>query len=228
MPLVMRKLGLIQFFSWFAFFTMWTMATPALTEHVFKASKPIATEYNLQVDDEALNYKEADKKYNQAADNVGATMGTYGLSSMAFALLFTLYTSRRTINRKYVHMASLIVGGLGFLLMYFASNSLHLHFCFALIGVAWGSILSLPYAMLSASIDSRKMGIFMGLFNMFIVFPQIIAALGGINFLYKNIFGEATINTMILAGTCLIIAGLTNFWIKNKKAIRYTPEELTN
>ena len=69
-----------------------------------------------------------------------------------------------------------------------------LNLCFALIGISWGSILSMPYAMLSSSIDPKKMGIYMGLFNMFIVIPQILAAVGGINFLYKNIFGDQIIN----------------------------------
>ena len=79
----------------------------------------------------------------------------------------------------------------------------------------------MPYAMLSSSINPDKMGVYMGLFNMFIVIPQIVAALGAINFLYKNLFGAATINTMVLAGACLILAGLCNFLITNPKAIKY-------
>ena len=221
MPLTMKKLGVVQFFSWFAFFTMWSMATPALTEHVFNSPKP-----NFELVDKAdfaqmASYKVADASFNNAADLVGSAMGTYGLSSMVFALLFVLITRRMSINRKYVHMGSLIVGGLGFILMYFSHSQNMLHVCFALIGISWGSILSLPYAMLSSSIDPKKMGIFMGLFNMFIVIPQIVAALGGINFLSNTVFGEATINTMLLAGSCLIIAGISNLLITNKKAIRY-------
>jgi maltose/moltooligosaccharide transporter len=221
MPLTMKKLGVVQFFSWFAFFTMWRMATPALTEHVFDSPKP-----NFELVDKAdfaqmASYKVADASFNNAADLVGSAMGTYGLSSMVFAFLFVLITRRMSINRKYVHMGSLIVGGLGFILMYFSHSQNMLHVCFALIGISWGSILSLPYAMLSSSIDPKKMGIFMGLFNMFIVIPQIVAALGGINFLSNTVFGEATINTMLLAGSCLIIAGISNLLITNKKAIRY-------
>jgi maltose/moltooligosaccharide transporter len=221
MPLTMKKLGVVQFFSWFAFFTMWSMATPALTEHVFDSPKP-----NFELVDKAnfvemASYKVADASFNNAADLVGSAMGTYGLSSMVFAFLFVLITRRMSINRKYVHMGSLIVGGLGFILMYFSHSQNMLHVCFALIGISWGSILSLPYAMLSSSIDPKKMGIFMGLFNMFIVIPQIVAALGGINFLSNTVFGEATINTMLLAGSCLIIAGISNLLITNKKAIRY-------
>jgi maltose/moltooligosaccharide transporter len=234
MPSTMKKLGLIQFFSWFAFFTMWSLSTPALTEHVYHSAKPDVKEFaKLDKEGEALkndkaetvflnqiaesDYKVKDKVYNDAADLVGSATGVYGLSSMAFALLLTFYTLKRKINRKYIHMASLILGGLGFIYMFFATPST-LMYSFILIGFSWGSILSMPYAMLSSSVNPDKMGMMMGLFNMFIVIPQIIAALGGINFLYKLI-GEAHINAMILAGISLIIAGLCNFLITDKNAI---------
>ena len=225
MPSTMKRLGVIQFFSWFAFFTMWSMATPALTEHVFHSPKPDSKLYDMSISVQGDEYKSLDAAYNHAADLVGSAMGYYGLSSMAFALLLTLYTSKRRINRKYVHMVSLILGGLGFLLMYQTHDAAMLKICFILIGISWGSILSMPYAMLSSSIDPKKMGIFMGLFNMFIVIPQIIASLGGVNFIYKNVFGPDIINTMILAGTSLILAGLSNFLITERKAITYTPGE---
>ncbi len=234
MPSTMKKLGLIQFFSWFAFFTMWSLSTPALTEHVFNAPKPDVKEF-AQLDNEGnalkndkeevvylniekeTDYKVKDKVYNDSADLVGSATGVYGLSSMAFALLLTFYTMKNKINRKYIHMASLILGGLGFIYMFFATPSTLLY-SFILIGFSWGSILSMPYAMLSSSVNPNKMGMMMGLFNMFIVIPQIIAALGGINYLYKLI-GEAHINAMILAGISLIIAGLCNFLITDKNAI---------
>ena len=90
---------------------------------------------------------------------------------------------------------------------------------FALIGIAWGSILSMPYAMLSSSVDESKMGITMGIFNMFIVIPQVIAALGAINYL-SSLLGDETINAMILAGISLLIASILNLTITNKNAIR--------
>jgi maltose/moltooligosaccharide transporter len=201
MPMVMIKLGVVQFFSWFAFFTMWSFATPALTEHVFGIT-----------DSSSL-------AYNDAANEVGSYMGTYGLSSMVVALLLVFITSKFPINRKYVHLISLVIGGLGFYSMVWVTEPWMLHISFIGIGVAWASILSMPYAMLSSAIDKNKMGVFMGLFNMFIVIPQIVAAVGGINFTYKLLFGDATINTMLLAGTSLIIAGLTNLIIKDKQAI---------
>ena len=119
-------------------------------------------------------------------------------------------------------MLSLFLGGLGFLLMNIVSPD-QLKYCFILIGIAWGSILSMPYAMLSSSVDPKKMGMFMGIFNMFIVIPQIIAALGGINFV-SNLLGEETINAMTVAGISLVIAGLSNLLITNKSAISYQEE----
>ncbi|WP_191858748.1 MFS transporter [Hanstruepera ponticola] len=224
MPLTMKKLGVIQFFSWFAFFTMWSLANPALTEHVFKTPAPIESSYDMTISAQADAFNIANTAFQESSNAVGSAMGVYGLSSMAFALLLTFYTSKRRINRKLVHMFSLMLGGLGFLLMYYTSPE-HLKYCFVLIGFAWGSILSMPYAMLSSSVDPKKMGVIMGIFNMFIVIPQIIAALGGINYV-SGLLGEESINAMTVAGISLIIAGLCNLLITNKNAITYQAEDL--
>jgi maltose/moltooligosaccharide transporter len=222
MPSTMKKLGVIQFFSWFAFFTMWSMANPALTEHVFNTPAPIEAAFNMADKVQAEAFKIANTKFQESSNSVGSAMGIYGLSSMVFALLLAFYTSKRTINRKYVHLFSLIIGGVGFLLMNYASPE-NLKYCFVLIGFAWGSILSMPYAMLSSSVDPKKMGVIMGIFNMFIVIPQIIAALGGINFV-SSLLGEETINAMTVAGISLVIAGFCNLLITNKNAITYQEE----
>jgi len=200
MPTVMKQLGLVQFFSWFAFFTMWSFATPAITEHVFGATDTSSAAYNT------------------AADRVGNYLGTYGLVSMFFALILSFVASKVKINRKLLHLVSLVAGGIGFISIYFVTEPWMLHISFALVGIAWASILSMPYAMLSGSVEPKKMGVYMGIFNMFIVIPQIVAALGGVNFLYKLLFGEAVINTMLLAGTLLIVAGLSNLLITDKRA----------
>jgi maltose/moltooligosaccharide transporter len=222
MPTTMKKLGVIQFFSWFAFFTMWSMANPALTEHIFNTPAPIEVAFNMADSAEAEAFRIANTSFQESSNSVGSAMGVYGLSSMLFALLLTFYTSKRNINRKYVHLFSLILGGVGFLLMNYASPE-SLKYCFVLIGFAWGSILSMPYAMLSSSVDPKKMGVIMGIFNMFIVIPQIIAALGGINFV-SSLLGEETINAMTVAGISLIIAGFCNLLITNKNAISYQEE----
>ncbi len=219
MSSTMKKLGVIQFFSWFAFFTMWSMATPALTATVFNAPAPNAKTYNMSIESQKMVFDVANKLYQTAADSVGSAMGLYGLSSMAFALLLTFYASSAKINRKYVHMCSLIAGGLGFLMMGFLPSPSYLNVSFILIGLSWGSILSMPYAMLSSSVDENRMGMMMGLFNMFIVIPQIIAALGGVILLSKLISSSA-IAPMLLAGISLVIAGLCNFLITDEKAIK--------
>ena len=207
MPVVMRKLGAVQFFSWFAFFTMWSFATPALTESVFGAPLPA---------EGAENFGTLNAAYNDAANAVSSAMGIYGLSSMVFALVLSVWTSRRGLNRRWTHLVSLVLGGVGFLSMswWTPETAANLNWSFALIGLAWGSILSMPYAMLSGAIPPEKMGVGMGVFNMFIVIPQIVAALGGINWAYKTLLGEEVIQTMVLAGISLALAGLLNLAIR--------------
>ena len=222
MPKTMKLLGVIQFFSWFAFFAMWSLATPALTTHVFHSPAPVESTFNMADENSKALFMVASKAYNDAADLVGSYMGMYGLSSMALALLLTLYAAKRSINRKYIHMLSLIAGGLGFISMYYIQEPSQLMYSFILIGISWGSILSMPYAMLSSAINPNKMGVYMGIFNMFIVIPQIIAATGGLNYLYHIIFGADVINSMLLAGSSLIVAGLANFLITDKNVITQT------
>ena len=215
MSSTMLKLGLIQFFSWFSFFTMWSMATPALTSFLYKAPAP--SEALSQLDPVA--FETMNKSFQVAADSVGSNMGIYGLTSMLFALALTFYAAKFSVNRKWVHLVSLVAGGAGFILMGFIPSPDYLWLCFALIGFAWGSILSMPYAMLSSTVDENKMGLMMGLFNMFIVIPQIIAALGGVNTLSK-IFGGGPIAPMLLAGSSLVLAGLLNLILTDKQITR--------
>ena len=152
MPAVMWKLGLVQFFSWFAFFTMWSFAVPALTEHVYHAPMP---------EKGAVHFETEFSAYNNAANLVGSSMGMYGLSSMVFALVLTLYTAKRGVNRRLIHFFSLVAGGVGFLLLFSANQEFAsiMNLSFALVGIAWGSILSMPYAILSSSVRPEKMGV---------------------------------------------------------------------
>ena len=216
MPRVMVKLGAVQFFSWFAFFTMWSFATPALTEFVFAAPFPDSELRPEGYGVELSHWVYGFIPYNEAANAVSSAMGVYGLSSMVFALLLSVWTSRRGLNRRMTHLVSLALGGVGFLTMtcWGPETASNLNWSFALIGLAWGSILSMPYAMLSGAIPAEKMGVGMGVFNMFIVIPQIVAALGGINWAYKTLLGEDVIQTMVLAGLSLVIAALINLWIR--------------
>ena len=116
----------------------------------------------------------------------------------------------------------LSIGGIGLIALSFihgAENQIYLFAVMGAVGIAWASILSMPYAMLSSSVDETKMGLMMGLFNMFIVIPQIVAALGGVNVLSK-VFGDSPIAPMLLAGVSLVIAGLCNLLITDKTVAR--------
>jgi maltose/moltooligosaccharide transporter len=215
----MWKLGLVQFFSWFAFFTMWSMATPALSEHLFNAPAPDQTTFDMTILSEKMEFEHLNHSFQEAADNIGSAMGVYGLTSMLFALLLALYASKNAINRRLIHMGSLLIGGIGFLAMALINDPSYLWICFACIGFSWGSILSMPYAMLSSTVDENKMGLMMGLFNMFIVIPQIVAAIGGVNAL-SSFIGLGAISPMILAGSLLILGAISNFLITDKSVIR--------
>lgn len=190
---------------------MWSFATPALTEAVFQAPMPA---------DGVMDYDAKRSAFEQAANAVSSSMGVYGLSSMAFALVLSLWTARRNLNRRWTHLLSLAIGGLGFVSMswWTPETSAWLNFSFACVGVAWGSILSMPYAMLSGSIPASKMGVGMGVFNMFIVIPQIIAALGGIVWLNELLFDGDVVQTMVLAGMSLFLAAASNLLIPSHKA----------
>lgn len=213
MPKQMLRIGIVQFFSWFAFFTMWSLSTPALTEHVFKAPAPDAAKFDMSNAVQADAFQTANVAYQSAADLVGSYMGYYGLSSMLIALLLSFYASRFVLNRKLVHFICLLAGGIGFLSMHYVTDPKQLIMSFALVGVSWASILSMPYALLSSAVEPKKMGIMMGLFNMFIVIPQVVAALGGVNFSYKLI-GPEPIHAMTVAGLSLVLAALLVFFIK--------------
>jgi maltose/moltooligosaccharide transporter len=209
MPKVMLQLGLVQFFSWFAFFTMWSFATPALTESVFEAPNPLP---------DAVDFEVASALFNNAANEVSSAMGVYGLSSMVFALLLAFYTSRFKINRRWIHAISMAIGGMGFagMLALDPATSSNLGWCFACIGIAWGSILSMPYAMLSSAISPQKMGVYMGVFNMFIVLPQIVAALGGITWLNDLFYSGQISGTMQLACWSCLLSGITVMFVSKE------------
>jgi maltose/moltooligosaccharide transporter len=183
------------------------MSTPALTEHVFKTPAPNANLFDMTVAAQAEAYKVADAAFQNSANLVGSYSGYYGLSSMLVALLLSFYAANFVLNRRRVHFVSLVLGGIGFFSMSVVSAPVYLIGSFALVGVAWASILSMPYALLASSIDHKKMGLYMGIFNMFIVIPQIVAAtlLGPV---LKNVFGNQSIYALIISGASLIIAAI--------------------
>lgn len=223
MPRQMRRIGIVQFFSWFAFFAMWSMATPGLTEHVFNAPAPVASAYDMAIPEQAAAFAAVNKAYQDAADLVGVAMGWYGLSSMVVALLLAFYAARFVLNRRAVHAASLVLGGLGFLSMYVAPSPEWLKFGFVLVGVAWASILSMPYALLAGCLEEKRMGVFMGLFNMFIVLPQITAALV-LGPLVKQVFANHAIYALVLSGCSLLLAAVFLLRVSEHPTLEPVPE----
>lgn len=187
MPKTMVQLAYVQFFSWFALFAMWIYTTPAVTSYIFKSSDPTTT------------------AYNDGADLVGILFGVYnGIAALAALMLPILakYTSRRM-----THLIALSCGGLGLISFYFISDPFWLWFSMIGVGIAWASILSIPYAMLSGSLPAEKMGYYMGVFNFFIVIPQIIAGTV-LGFMLTHLFGGQSIFILVAGGISMFIAGL--------------------
>ncbi len=222
MPRQMFNIGVVQFFSWLAFFSMWSMTTPALTEHVFNAPAPDPAAFDMSITSQAEAFTTANAAFQNAADLVGSYMGYYGLSSMLVALLLAFYAARHVVNRKLVHFVSLSLGGLGFLSMSQISEPVYLIGSFALVGVAWASILSMPYALLASCVDPKKMGVYMGIFNMFIVIPQIVAATS-LGFVLTILFDGKPIFALIISGASLIAGALCLFWVEEPKAANTGP-----
>jgi len=204
-PTQMKKLGIVQFFSWFALFTMWVFTTSALATHHFGLS-PEDTH---------------SKAFNNAGDLTGELFGMYNLWAIPFAFLLTPIA--KWIGKKQTHALALACGGLGLISMYFIKDVDHLWMSMIGLGFAWASILAMPYAMLIEVIPQRKMGVYMGIFNFFIVIPQIINGLFG-GLVVSNLFGNQAMDYVVVGGGCMLIgAVVTMIFIKSEDE---TPEEI--
>jgi len=189
MPKTMKQLGLVQFFTWFALFGMWVFATPAIAHHV----------YGLSLSD---THSET---YQKAGDWVGIIFGVYNGISAIFA--FFLPAIALKFGRKTTHAISLICGGLGLISIYFIHDPKLLILSMIGVGIAWASILSMPYAILAGAIPAKKMGVYMGIFNFFICMPQIVNALLG-GPIVKYLYHDNPIFAIVTSGVALIIAAL--------------------
>lgn len=204
-PAQMKKLGAVQFFSWFALFTMWVFTTSALATHHFGLS-PEDTH---------------SKAFNNAGDLTGKLFGMYNLWAIPFAFLLTPIAKK--IGKKQTHALALLCGGFGLISMYFIKDINLLWISMIGLGFAWASILAMPYAMLIEVIPQRKMGVYMGIFNFFIVIPQIInGLLGGL--IVSNVFGNQAIDYVVVGGVCMLIgAVVTMIFVKSEDE---TPKEI--
>lgn len=197
MPATMRQLSGVQFFSWFALFGMWVFATPAIAHHI----------YGLAIDDTHS------VEYSNAGDWVGILFGVYNAVSAVFA--FFLPAIAYKLGRKRTHALSLTIGGLGLLSMYFMPNENWLLLSMVGVGIAWASILAMPYAILAGSIPAKKMGVYMGIFNFFIVIPQIINAIIG-GPIVKFLYGGNPMFALVTSGAALLIAALLVSRVKDE------------
>jgi maltose/moltooligosaccharide transporter len=194
-PKQMVQLLLVQFFSWFALFSMWVYTTPAVARHFYGSTDP----------DSAA--------YQEAGDWVGILFGIYNGVSAAIALSLPKIAQR--IGRRRTHALALTIGGVSFLSFFVIPNPTLLVIPMIGIGIAWGSILAMPYAMLANSIPPKQMGMFMGLFNMSITIPQIVNGVTG-GLILTYVFGGDPIYSIMLAGVLMICGAIATLFVSDK------------
>lgn len=194
MPQTMRQLAVIQFFSWFALFAMWIYTTAAVTHHIY------GTDDTTSV------------LYNTGANWVGVLFGVY--NGFAAVVAFFLSPFAKRTSRKTVHSISLVLGGIGLISFYFIKSPQALIVSELGIGIAWASILAMPYAILAGALPAKKMGVYMGIFNFFIVLPQITAA-GILGPFIRHLFHNEAIYALILGGISMIVAAVLTLFVRD-------------
>jgi maltose/moltooligosaccharide transporter len=194
MPPTMLQLAIVQFFTWLALFSMWIYTTPAVAQNAFNSTDTTS------------------KAYQDAADWVGVMFMVYnGVSAITAFLLPMLATK---IGRKNTHLLCLIIGGVGLVSMLFIKDKQMLLLPMVGIGLAWSSTLTMPYAILAGALPANKMGFYMGVFNFFIVIPQILAA-AILGFFVRILFNSESIYALVVGGVSMIIAGLLTVIVKD-------------
>jgi maltose/moltooligosaccharide transporter len=186
MPHAMRRLIPVQFFSWLALFSMWIYTTPAVTQVHFGATDAQSAAFNT------------------GANWVGTLFAAYnGFAALASILIPWMV---RLWGLRFSHLVNLLLGGLALLSFLVIRDPQWLLASMLGVGFAWASILSLPYALLSDCVPAEKMGVYMGIFNFFIVIPQLVAA-SVLGFLLKGLFGGAPIYALAIGGASFLVAG---------------------
>ena len=194
MPKTMGQLAVVQFFSWLAFYAMWIYTTLAITQHVYGTT-------------------DSKQRALQSGSQLGGVLfAVYNGVSAISAFLAAL---ARQIGRKATHSIALTMGGVAFISLFFIKDPQLLLLPMVGVGFAWGSILSMPYAILTGSLPADKMGTYMGIFNFFIVIPQILAA-SILGYITSELFEGHVILTLVLAGCSLIVGALSVFMVQDK------------
>jgi maltose/moltooligosaccharide transporter len=208
MPRTMKQLGLVQFFSWFALFGMWVFTTDSIATHIF----------GLSIDDKSSSM------YREAQSWTGVIFGVYNGVSAAYALCLPYIAAK--LGRKRTHAISLVIGGIGLISFFFAPNKEFLIFSMICVGIAWASILAMPYVILSSSIPPGKMGIYMGIFNFFITIPQILNGVVG-GPMVKYVYNNQPVYALVLSGIFMLCAAASVIYVYDPGAIKIK-EELSN
>jgi maltose/moltooligosaccharide transporter len=186
MPTIMKRLAIVQFFSWSALFIMWINTTPVVAQYFYHAPDP------------------ADPRFQEAGNWVGVLFTVYnGVAALAALTLLPLLARR--IGRARTHIVALLCGAAGYASFFLFEDPQHLLIAEIGVGIAWASILAMPYAILASSLPQRKLGIYMGLFNVFVVVPQLLVAtvMGSI---MRRFFPDDPIWTMAFAAGVMALA----------------------
>jgi maltose/moltooligosaccharide transporter len=197
MPESMRRLAPVQFFSWLALFAMWIYTTAAVAQVHFGSSDPRS------------------EAFNQGANWVGVLFATYNGCAAVAAVFIPMCVNR--LGVRVSHMVNVWIGGAALLSFLVIRNPYWLLASMAGVGIAWASILSLPYVLLSDSLPAEKMGLYMGIFNFFIVIPQLVAA-SVLGLLLKWLFGGAPIYALVIGGVSFLISGVLVLRVAEPKA----------
>lgn len=195
MPKTMLQLAVVQFFTWLAFFSMWIYTTAGVAQNAYNSIDPTS------------------KSFQDAGDWVNIMFMVYNGVAALGAFLLPMLAAK--ISRRFTHMFCLIIGGIGLILIFFIKDHNLLLLPMVCVGLAWASTLTMPYAILAGALPANKMGFYMGVFNFFIVIPQIVAA-AILGFFVKNVFHGESIYALVVGGISMIIAGLMNFIVRDK------------
>ena len=204
MPLAMRWLGLVQIVTWLGLFCMWMFFGLYTARHVFGATD------------------EHSSAFDRGTEWGGVAFAVY--SAVTFVVAFALPVLARKIGRKAMHAVALVCGGLGLVSTPLIHSPNMELLVMVGVGIAWASILSLPYAMLSDSIPSEKTGLYMGLFNFFIVIPEIVASLT-FQPLVKNVFGNDPMGVVVLGGVCMLVAAMITMRVPDRAIVGETVDK---
>lgn len=208
MPKAMKQLALVQLFSWFPLFLMWVYSTTAISQHFF----------GVPIDFSAEN--ETNPAIRQAFDEAGNWVGicfaVYSLVAAVYSVLMPKLI--KMSSRKFVFAASLLLGGLGYISTYFFTNQYQLLISMVGVGIAWAAILALPYAILSGSLPAKRMGIYMGLFNLTVVIPQILSGIIGGPIL-RTFFNGEGIYILVVAGVIMIFGAIAVKFVDDKSEV---------